>query len=43
MYLENHDRYVEITKKMEFLNKELKIKEDRWLEILEIEENLKNE
>ena len=23
---------------MEYLNKELKIKEDRWLEVLEIEE-----
>ena len=43
IYLENYERYLEITKKMEFLNKTLKIKEDRWLEILEIEEKLKNE
>ena len=43
IYLENYDRYVEITKKIEFLNEELKVKEDRWLEILEIEEKLKNE
>ncbi len=43
IYLENYERYLEITKKMESLNKELKIKEDRWLEILEIEEKLKNE
>ena len=43
LYLENHDRYLAITKKMESLNNELKMKEDRWLEILEIEEKLKNE
>ena len=43
LYLEKHDRYLKITKTMEHLNKELKIKEDRWLEILEIEEKLKNE
>ena len=43
LYLENHDRYLAITKKMESLNNELKMKEDRWLEILEIEEKFKNE
>ena len=43
IYLENYERYLEITKKMESLNKTLKIKEDRWLELLEIEEKLKNE
>tara|TARA_Y100000741_G_scaffold363723_1_gene352651 strand:- start:57 stop:1721 length:1665 start_codon:yes stop_codon:yes gene_type:complete len=43
LYLENHDRYLEITKKMENLNKELTTKEERWLEVLEIEENIKNE
>ena len=43
LYLENHDRYLAITKKMESLNNQLKMKEDRWLEILEIEEKLKNE
>ena len=43
IYLENHDRYLEITKKMEYLNESLNIKEERWLEILEIEEKLKNE
>ena len=42
MYLENHSRYIEITKKMEILNKELTLKEDRWLEVLEIEESIKN-
>ena len=43
LYLKNHDRYLEITKKMQYLNKELMTKEDRWLEVLEIEEKLKNE
>ena len=43
LYLENHDRYLAITKQMESLNNQLKMKEDRWLEILEIEERLKNE
>ncbi len=43
IYLENHNRYLEITKKMETLTKDLKIKEDRWLEIFEIQEKLKNE
>jgi len=43
LYLENHDRYLEITKRMEYLNKELTTKEERWLEVLEIEENIKNE
>ena len=41
LYLDNHSRYVEITNKMELLNKELSIKEDRWLEILEMQENMK--
>ena len=43
IYLENHDRYLEITKKMEKLSKELAIKENRWFQVLEIEEKLKNE
>ncbi len=43
IYLENHNRYLEITKKMETLSKDLKIKEDRWLEIFAIQEKLKNE
>ena len=43
IFLENYDRYLEITKKMELLNKELKIKEDRWLDLLELQEKLKNE
>ena len=28
IYIENYERYLEITKKIEFLNEELKIKED---------------
>ena len=41
IYLENYERYTEVTKKMENLNKELTLKEERWLEVLEIEEKLK--
>ncbi len=41
LYLKNYNRFLEITKEMENLKKKLKIKEERWLEILEIEENLK--
>ena len=41
LYLENYERYTEVTKKMENLNKELTLKEERWLEVLEIEEKLK--
>ena len=41
LYLDNHSRYVEITNKLELLNKELSIKEERWLEILEMQENMK--
>ncbi len=40
LYIENYKRYLEITKQMEDLNKELNLKETRWLEILEIEESL---
>ncbi len=42
LYLDNHARYLEIINKMEELNKLLKIKEERWLEILEIEQNFRN-
>ncbi len=41
LYLENYERYTEVIKKMENLNKELTLKEERWLEVLEIEEKLK--
>ena len=43
IYLKNYDRYLELSQKMESLNRELVIKEDRWLKVLEIEEKMKNE
>ena len=45
LYIENYERYLEIIKQMENLNKDLSSKETRWLEVLEIEEkiNKKNE
>ncbi|MDC0044924.1 ABC-F family ATP-binding cassette domain-containing protein [Pelagibacteraceae bacterium] len=39
LYVNNHERYLEITNKMEILNNNLQINETRWLEVLEIEEN----
>ena len=38
---ENNNRFFEITGKMEKLNHNLVIKEERWLELLEIEEGFK--
>ena len=38
---ENDKLLVEVPEEMELLNKELSIKEDRWLEILEMQENMK--
>ena len=40
LYIDNYDRYVEITKKMEDLNKKLSLKEDKWLEVLELEDKI---
>ena len=40
LYLENYDRYQEITDKMEELNTKLSIKENRWYELLKMEEDL---
>ena len=40
LYIDNYDRYVEITKKMENLNKTLSLKEDKWLEVLELEDKI---
>ena len=40
LYLENYDRYQEITNKMEELNTKLSIKENRWYELLKMEEDL---
>ena len=40
LYMENYDKYLQITKQMEDLKNDLQIKENRWLEVLEIEENI---
>ena len=39
LYVDNYERYLEITNKMEKLDNDLQINETRWLEVLEIEEN----
>ena len=39
LYINNYDKYLEITNKIKELNQELQINETRWLEVLEIEEN----
>jgi len=40
LYLENFERYQEITSKMEILNSDLNTKENRWYELIKIEEDL---
>ncbi len=40
LYLENFERYQEITSKMEVLNSDLNIKENRWYELIKMEEDL---
>ena len=40
LYVDNYNRYLEITNKMEKLNSDLQINETRWLEVLEIKENI---
>ncbi len=40
LYLENFERYQEITLKMEALNSDLNIKENRWYELIKMEEDL---
>ena len=40
LYIENYDRYVEVTKKMEELTREINLKETRWLEVMQIKEDL---
>jgi ATP-binding cassette subfamily F protein uup len=40
LYLENFERYQEITSKMEVLNSDLNIKENRWYELIKMEEEL---
>ena len=41
LYISNPDRFEEITKKLEILEKNLDIKESRWLELMEMEESIK--
>ena len=43
LYNSNPDRFEEITKKLNILEKEIDEKEQRWLELLEMEEALKKE
>ncbi len=40
LYLENFERYQEITSQMEVLNSDLNIKENRWYELIKMEEDL---
>ncbi len=40
LYLENFERYQEITSKMELLNSDLITKENRWFELIKMEEDL---
>ncbi|MAV63761.1 MAG: ABC transporter [Candidatus Marinimicrobia bacterium] len=40
LYIENYKRYLDVTEQMNILNKDLNLKETRWLEVLEIEESL---
>ncbi len=40
LYLENFERYQEITTKMEVLNSDLNTKENRWFELTKMEEDL---
>ncbi len=40
LYLENFERYQEITSKMEVLNSDLNTKENRWYELIKMEEGL---
>ena len=40
LYLENYERYQEITSKMEILNSDLNTKENRWYELIKMEEDL---
>ena len=40
LYLENFERYQEITSKMEVLNSDLNTKENRWFELIKMEEDV---
>ena len=41
LYISNNDRFEDITKKLKILEKNFQYKEARWLELLEMEENIK--
>ena len=41
LYISNNDRFEDITKKLKILEKNFEYKEARWLELLEMEENIK--
>ena len=43
LYISNPDIFEKITKKLNILEKEIDEKEQRWLELLEMEEALKKE
>ena len=43
LYISNNDRFEEVTQKLSFLEKNLENKENRWLELLEMEEEIKKE
>ena len=40
LYLDNIDKFNKITEEMSILKKSLTIKEDRWLNLLEMEQNI---
>ena len=40
LYIENYRRFNEITDELDMLKQKLALKEDRWLEILEMEESI---
>ena len=43
LYISNNDRFEEVTKKLSILEKDLENKENRWLELLEMEDAIKKE
>lgn len=43
LYISNNNRFEEVTEKLSTLEKELENKENRWLELLEMEEAIKKE
>ena len=38
LYISHNDRFAEVTEKLSILEKDLENKENRWLELLEMEE-----